>query len=68
MIFIDRYRQGIQYIDKPAIQAVKKQAIFPAIMARTTSLAMVERRAGTMADSVPSRMPIDPMLEKPHRA
>ena len=54
--------------DVPAIQAVRKQAQLPAIMARTTTLAMSARLVGAMAPKPPKLMPMELMLLKPHSA
>jgi len=52
----------------PDIQAVIKQATFPAIMALTTTLLMSFFLLGAMAPRVPIIIPIEAMLENPHRA
>lgn len=52
----------------PAIQAVMKQATFPAIIALTTTLVMSFFLEGAIALRLPIIMPIEPMLENPHSA
>jgi len=50
----------------PAMQAVMKQATFPAIIALSTTSEKSLRRDGAMAPRAPSWMPIAPRLPKPH--
>lgn len=60
-LYLDSYRS-------PAIQAVMKQATFPAIIALTTTCASAVWRRGAIAPKAPSMIPMELMLEKPHRA
>ena len=55
-------------LGSPAIQAVIKHAVLPAIMALTTIRDISGFRLGTRADNPPSNIPIDPMLANPHNA
>lgn len=50
------------------MQAVMKQATFPAIIARKTSRERSLLREGAIALNAPSWIPIDPRLENPHNA
>ena len=52
----------------PAMHAVRKSAMIPAIMALTTIWAMADFFLGAMAPSPPSWMPIELMLANPHSA
>lgn len=52
----------------PAMQAVRKQATLPAIMALTTMLEMSLRRLGAMLPRAPSIRPMDAMFANPHNA
>lgn len=52
----------------PAIQAVIKQATLPASMALKTTLVTSAFLEGAMAPSAPIIIPMEPRLEKPHRA
>jgi hypothetical protein len=45
-----------------------KQAMDPAIMARNAIRAKSDLRLGAMADRAAICIPIDPMLENPHKA
>lgn len=64
--------QRVQLLSKepiiPAIQAVRKVAQLPAIMALTTTLARSPLRPGAMAPKPPRLMPMELMLLKPHNA
>ena len=52
----------------PAIHAVMKQATLPAIIALNTIRDRSLMRDGAIAPRAPSIIPMEPMLEKPHRA
>src|SRR6185437_6735200 len=52
----------------PAIEALIKLAMVPAIMARTPSLARSWRRSGMSAPMPPIWMPMEPRLANPQRA
>jgi hypothetical protein len=45
-----------------------KQAIFPATIALIMTFEMSPRREGAIAPKAPSWIPIDAILENPHRA
>lgn len=50
------------------MQAVRKQAQLPEIMALTTTLARSARLEGAIAPMLPKLMPMELMLLKPHSA
>ena len=50
------------------MQAVIKQATFPAIMALNTMLDKSRVRCGAIVPKAPSIIPIEPMFAKPHSA
>jgi len=50
------------------MHAVIKQATFPAIIARSTTLAMSDFRCGAITPNPPNIMPIEPKFAKPHNA
>lgn len=62
------YNKSKRDYSSPAIQAVKKHATFPAIMALTATLARSGFLCGAIAPRPPNCIPIDPMLANPHKA
>ena len=58
----------LKAVYKPAMQAVRKQATLPHIIARTTIWASSGFLDGARAPKPPNVMPIEPKLANPHRA
>lgn len=61
-------RTLLTYCFLPAIHAVMKQAALPAINARKATWAKSLCRSGAMVERAAIWVPIDPGLEKPHKA